>query len=64
MFDQMNSYRAWIEVIVQDPLLDHWIVDDVPDGVLKTPASSPVTQKAAKKRAKVLGKSKDARGKE
>ena len=44
--------------------MDNWIIDDVPDRVLKTPASSPVTQKAAKKRAEVLGKSKDARGKE
>ena len=62
--DHLSSYRAGIEVIVQDPLLDDWIVDDVPDGVLKTPASSPVGQKAAKKGAKVLGKSKYARGKE
>ena len=60
----LHLYRAWIEVVVQDPLLDDWVVDDVPDRVLKTPSSSPVTQKAAKKRAKVLGKSKEARGKE
>jgi len=26
--------RAWIEFVVKDPLLDDWIVDDVPDGVL------------------------------
>jgi len=45
--------------------LDHWIVDDVPDSVLETPASSPViAQKAAKKGAKVLGKGKDARSKD
>ena len=50
--DCFESYRAWIEVVVKDPLLDHWIVDDVPDSVLETPASPPVvTQKAAKKGA-------------
>ena len=58
--DHFASYRAGIEVIVEDPLLDHWIVDDVPHGILKTPASSPVAQKAAKKGSEVLGKSKDA----
>ena len=40
--DCFESYRAWIEVVVKDPLLDHWIVDDVPDGVLETPAASSV----------------------
>ena len=50
--DCFESHRAWIEVVVKDPLLDHWIVDDVPDSVLETPASSPViAQKAAKKGA-------------
>ena len=45
--------------------MDHWIVDDVPDSVLETPASPPVvSQKAAKKGAKVLGKGEDARGKD
>ena len=44
--------------------MNHWIVDDVPDGVLKTPASSPVAQEAAKKGAEVLGKREDARGKD
>ena len=58
--DHFTSYRAGIEVIVEDPLLDHWIVDDVPNGILKTPASSPIAQKAAKKGSEVLGKSKDA----
>ena len=62
---RFESHRAWIEVVVKDPLLDHWIVDDVPDSVLETPASSPViAQKAAKKGAKVLGKGKDARSKD
>ena len=51
-FDHFESHRAWIEVIVEDPLLDHWIVDDVPDSVLQAPASPPViAQKTAEKGA-------------
>ena len=38
----MRYYRAWIQVVVQDPFLNHWIVEDVPDGVLETPAASSV----------------------
>ena len=38
----MRYYRAWIQVVVQDPFLNDWIVDDVPDGVLETPAGSSV----------------------
>ena len=57
------SNRAGVEVVVEDPFLDDWVVDDVPDRVLQTPPPFPVAQEALDDRSQVLGKGEVAGGK-
>ena len=62
MIDLLSD-RAGVEVVVEDPFLDDWVVDDVPDRVLQTPPPFPVAQEALDDRSQVLGKGEVARGK-